>query len=142
MNKIKSFKQYLTESASLDQITADLGIIGPATIESQPDWTAVRGYLLVNRDKIKSAIEKATGDRLISLATIKSADIYAESMRDGVSPNPDWLGTATIEDQDIPDLQDMVKTVIGASIRGVAGADQAKLAEYTKAGTGVKTSRY
>lgn len=142
MNKIKSFKQYLIESASLDQMVKDLGITGSAMVETQPDWTAVRGYLLVNRDKLKSALEKATGDKFTSLAIIKSADIYAEDMRDGVQPKPDWLGAAKIEDQDIPDLQDMVKTVIEACKRGVAAADQAKLTDYTKAGTGVKTSRY
>ena len=141
MNRIKRFGEYLVEAVALDQLATQLGgTVEP--IETVPDWSAVRGYLDINREKLKSAIESASGDRLIAMVVIKAADIYAEDMRDGVKPAKDWLGGTPIVDEDIPDLQKMVKVVISAIQRSLAKSDTATLAKFSTAGKGIKTGRY
>lgn len=141
MNRIKSFSEYLVEAVNLDQLTQALG--GAAEpVEGQPDWSAVRGYLDINRDKLMDTLVKATGDKMTALVVIKVVDIYAEDKRDGVTPDPDWLGEAPIVDESTPDLQDMVKAVIEAIQRSLAKTDSALLTKYITTGKGIKTSRY
>ena len=141
MNKIKSFKEYLVESADLAQLAQDLGgTVEP--VEGQTDWSAVRGYLDVNREKLKETLIKITGDRITAMVVIKVADIYAEDKRDGVTPDPDWLGEAPIVDENTPDLQEMVKVVIAAIQRNLAKSDPTTLAKLSTTGKGIKTSRY
>ena len=140
MNKIKSFKEYLVESADLAQLAQDLGgTVEP--VEGQTDWSAVRGYLDINREKLKENLTKATGDKMTAMVVIKVADIYAEDKRDGKAPNPDWLGEAPIEDESTPDLQEMVKVVISAIQRNLAKSDQATLANYIRVGKLMTTSK-
>jgi hypothetical protein len=125
MNKIKSFEDYLLESTS-----------------QEPDWAGVRGYLYTNRDKVKATLEKATGDKFAALVAIKACDIYAEDRRDGVKPDPDWYSAeSVIIDEDYPDLQEWVQTVIDAVKSSIAKADPATINRYITTGKGVKTSR-
>lgn len=141
MNKIKTFQEYLVEAVNLDQLTQELG--GTAEpVEGQTDWSAVRGYLDIHRDKLKDSLTKATGDKMTAMVVIKVSDIYAEDKRDGVTPNPDWLGSAPIVDESTPDLQDMVKTVIASVQRALAKADPESLTKYSTTGKGIKTNRY
>jgi hypothetical protein len=140
MNKIKSFKEYLVESADIAQLAQDLGgTVEP--VEGQTDWSAVRGYLDVNREKLKETLIKITGDRITAMVVVKVADIYAEDKRDGVTPDPDWLGEAPIVDEATPDLQEMVKVVISAIQRSLAKSDAATLANYIRVGKLMKTSK-
>ena len=140
MYKIKMFNQFLLESFSPDLINRELGAGGPVTVE--PDWAGVRGYLYTNRDKVKGTLEKATGDKFAALVTIKACDIYAEDRRDGVTPDPDWYSAeSVIIDEDYPDLQEWVRTVIDAVKSSLAKADPATLNRYITTGKGVKTSK-
>jgi hypothetical protein len=140
MYKIKMFNQFLLESFSPDLINRELGAGGPVTVE--PDWAGVRGYLYTNRDKVKATLEKATGDKFAALVTIKACDIYAEDRRDGVTPDPDWYSAeSVIIDEDYPDLQEWVRTVIDAVKSSLAKADPATLNGYITTGKGVKTSK-
>jgi len=111
-------------------------------IETVTDWSAVRGYLDINREKLKTSLEKATGDKITAMVVIKVTDIYAEDKRDGVTPRPDWLGADPIVDDATPDLQEMVKVVISAIQRSLAKSDAATLAKFSTAGKGIKTGRY
>jgi hypothetical protein len=140
MNKIKTFNQFLLESFSPDLINRELGAGGPVTVE--PDWAGVRGYLYTNRDKVKGTLEKATGDKFAALVAIKACDIYAEDKRDGVTPDPDWYSAeSVIIDEDYPDLQTWVQTVIDAVKSSLAKVDPATLNGYITTGKGVKTSK-
>ena len=140
MYKIKMFNQFLLESFSPDLINRELGAGGLVTVE--PDWAGVRGYLYTNRDKVKATLEKATGDKFAALVTIKACDIYAEDRRDGVTPDPDWYSAeSVIIDEDYPDLQEWVRTVIDAVKSSLAKADSATLNGYITTGKGVKTSK-
>ena len=125
MYKIKSFVDYLLESTG-----------------QEPDWAGVRGYLYTNREKVKATLEKATGDKFAALAAIKACDIYAEDKRDGVTPDPDWYSAeSVIIDEDYPDLQEWVRTVIDAVKSSLAKADPTTLTGYITTGKGVKTSK-
>jgi hypothetical protein len=140
MNKIKRFGEYLVEAVALDQLATQLGgAMEP--IEGPTDWAAVRGYLDINREKLKETLVKVTGDRMTAMVVVKVADIYAEDKRDGVAPNPDWLGEAPIVDDSTPDLQEMVKVVISAIQRSLAKSDAATLANYIRVGKLMKTSK-
>ena len=141
MNRIKRFSEYLVEAVALDQLATQLG--GTAEpIEGVTDWSAVRGYLDINREKLKETLVKITGDRMTAMVVVKVADIYAEDKRDGVTPDPDWLGESPIIDDSTPDLQEMVKVVISAIQRSLAKSDTATLAKFSTAGKGIKTGRY
>ena len=140
MNKIKRFEEYLVEAVALDQLATELGGTGEP-VEGSIDWSAVRGYLDINREKLKDTLVKSTGDKITAMVVIKTADIYSEDKRDGVAPNPDWLGAEKVEDADIEDLQDMVKVVIGAIQKSIAKADPQTLNKYIITGKGIKTSR-
>jgi hypothetical protein len=141
MNRIKRFGQYLVEAVALDQLATQLGgTVEP--IETVTDWSAVRGYLDINREKLKETLVKVTGDKITAMVVIKVTDIYAEDKRDGVTPNPDWLGADPIVDDATPDLQEMVKVVISAIQRSLAKSDTATLAKFSTAGKGIKTGRY
>ena len=140
MNKIKRFGQYLVEAVALDQLATQLGgTMEP--IETVTDWSAVRGYLDINREKLKETLVKITGDKMTAMVVVKVADIYAEDKRDGVTPNPDWLGADPIVDDSTPDLQEMVKVVISAIQRSLAKSDAATLANYIRVGKLMKTSK-
>ncbi len=140
MNKIKRFGEYLAEAVALDQLATELGGT-QEPVDGPTDWAAVRGYLDINREKLKENLTKATGDKMTAMVVIKVADIYAEDKRDGKAPNPDWLGEAPIEDESTPDLQEMVKVVIAAIQRSIAKADPATLANYIRVGKLMTTSK-
>ena len=134
------FNQFLLESFSPDLINRELGAGGPVTVE--PDWAGVRGYLYTNRDKVKATLEKATGDKFAALVAVKACDIYAEDKRDVVTPDPDWYSAeSVIIDEDYPDLQEWVRTVIDAVKSSLAKADPTTLTGYITTGKGVKTSK-
>ena len=138
---MKYIKPYgIFETFSADLINQELG--AEEMVTAEPDWAGVRGYLYTNRDKVKSTLEKAIGDKFAALVAVKACDIYAEDRRDGVTPNPDWYSAdSIIVDEDYPDLQDWVKTVIDAIGSSLAKSDPATLTRYITTGKGVKTSR-
>jgi hypothetical protein len=141
MNRIKRFGEYLVEAVALDQLATQLGGT-TEPVEEVTDWSAVRGYLDINRVKLKETLVKATGDKMTAMVVLKVVDIYAEDKRDGVTPDPDWLGGSPIVDDATPDLQEMVKVVVAAIQRNLAKSDAATLAKLTATGKGIKTSRY
>lgn len=138
---MKYIKPYgIFETFSADLINQELG--AEEMVTAEPDWAGVRGYLYTNRDKVKTTLEKAIGDKFAALVAVKACDIYAEDRRDGVTPNPDWYSAdSIIVDEDYPDLQDWVKTVIDAIRSSLAKSDPATLTRYITTGKGVKTSR-
>jgi len=139
---MKYIKPYsIFETFSPDIVNQELGAGEPVTTE--PDWAGVRGYLYTNRDKVKATLEKAIGDKFAALVAVKSCDIYAEDRRDGVKPDPDWYSAdSIIVDEDYPDLQEWVRTVIDAVKSSLVKADPTTLTGYITTGKGVKTSRY